>query len=60
MKTSLLVLTLACVPVSAAAQATNPLWHEAKTRNYLPHMTWPEVQELPTRTDMVIIPIAAM
>ncbi len=38
----------------------SPLWREAKVRNYLPHMTWPEVQELRTRTDMVIIPVAAM
>ena len=60
MKTSLLVLTLAFVPAGAAAQPASPLWHEAKTRNYLPHLTWPEVQDLRTRTDMVIIPIAAM
>jgi creatinine amidohydrolase len=39
---------------------TNPLWHEQKVKNYLPHMTWPEVQDLLTRTDMVIIPIASM
>jgi creatinine amidohydrolase len=39
---------------------TNPLWREAKIKNYLPHMTWPEVQDLRTRTDMVIIPIAAL
>ena len=45
---------------AAAAQATNPLWHEEKTWNYLPHMTWPEVQDLRTRTDMVIVPIAAL
>jgi creatinine amidohydrolase len=42
------------------AAATNPLWHEAKIKNYLPHMTWPEVQDLRTRTDMVIIPIASL
>jgi creatinine amidohydrolase len=60
MKTALLLLTLMTVPIGAAAQATNPLWREAKIRNYLPHMTWPEVQDLRTRTDMVIIPIAAM
>src|SRR5580693_3615212 len=39
---------------------TNPLWHEQKVKNYLPHMTWPEVQDLLTRTDIVIIPIASM
>jgi creatinine amidohydrolase len=55
-----LLLALVSVPLTAAAQATNPLWQEAKIRNYLPHMTWPEVQDLRTRTDMVIIPIAAL
>ena len=56
----LLLLALVCAPVAAAAQAANPIWHEQKIPNYLPHMTWPEVQELRTRTDMVIIPIAAL
>lgn len=44
----------------AAEVATNPLWHEQKVRNYLPHMTWPEVADLLTRSDMVIIPIASL
>ena len=39
---------------------TNPLWHEEKIKNYLPHMTWPEVEALLTRTDMVIIPVASL
>ena len=58
----MLVLGLTICPAMISAQAvpSNPLWHEQKTRNYLPHMTWPEVQELRTRTDMVIIPIAAL
>jgi len=60
MKHCLLLLALVTAPVTAAAQATNPLWHEDKIVNYLPHMTWPEVQELRKRTDMVIIPIAAL
>lgn len=47
------------VPTSLAGQ-TNPLWHEQKTKNYLPHMTWPEVQDLLTRTDMVIIPVGSL
>jgi creatinine amidohydrolase len=55
----LLIVSLLFVPAHAVAQA-NPLWHEAKIKNYLPHMTWPEVQDLRTRTDMVIIPIAAL
>lgn len=39
---------------------TNPLWHEQKIKNYLPHMTSPEVSELLKKTDMVIIPIPAL
>lgn len=39
---------------------TNPLWSEQKVKNYLPHMTWPEVRDLLTRTDMVLIPIPAL
>lgn len=57
-------LALLGAPALAAGQsadpATNPLWHEQKVKNYLPHMTWPEVGDLLTRSDMVIIPIAAM
>jgi creatinine amidohydrolase len=60
MKKLLLLLAFASVPVAASAQAANPLWHEEKITNYLPHMSWPEVEQLRTRTDMVIIPIAAL
>ena len=59
----LAITLLIALPATASAQtaaATNPLWHEPKIKNYLPHMTWPEVQDLRTRTDMVIIPIAAL
>lgn len=38
----------------------NPLWREQKIKNYLPHMTSPEVQDLLTRTDMVILPIGSL
>lgn len=61
MRTVLLLLSLlSSVPAVVAAQTTNPLWHEPKIKNYLPHMTWPEVQELLKRTDMVIIPVGAL
>lgn len=60
MKTLLGVVMLLMLPGTLAAQPANPLWHEPKVKNYLPHMTWPEVQELLTRTDMVIIPVAAL
>jgi creatinine amidohydrolase len=56
----LLLLVMLIFPSAAYAQVTNPLWHEQKIKNYLPHMSWPEVQDLRARTDMVIMPIAAM
>ena len=37
---------LAAVLGSRAFAQTNPLWHEEKTKNYLPHMSWPEVRDL--------------
>ncbi len=43
-----------------ALPQSNPLWHEQKVKNYLPHMTWPEVRDLLTRTDMVIIPVPSL
>ena len=57
----LLVCAFVGVPATARSQApANPLWHEQKIRNYLPHMTWPEVRDLVTRTDMVIIPVTSI
>jgi creatinine amidohydrolase len=54
-------VTLAVTLLSSAAAAqTNPLWHEVKTKNYLPHMTWPEVRDLLTRTDVAMIPVPAI
>ncbi len=47
------------ISLQLAAQ-TNPLWTQQKVRNYLPHMTTPEVAALLTRTDMVIIPVASL
>src|SRR5437870_7820659 len=58
--TALTLFAILLVPVASQAQATNPLWHEEKVKNYLPHMTWPEVQDLLTRTDMVIIPVPSL
>jgi creatinine amidohydrolase len=52
-------LLAACLPIGAHAQ-TNPLWREEKVKNYLPHMTWPEVKDLLTRTDMVLIPVPSL
>lgn len=60
---ALTVLLSAAGTSAALAQASgpaNPLWHEQKVKNYLPHMTWPEVRDLLTRTDLVIIPVASL
>jgi creatinine amidohydrolase len=38
----------------------NPLWNEKKIKNYLPHMTAPEVDVFLTKSDLVIIPIGAL
>ena len=60
---ALTVLLLSAGTVAARAQTAapaNPLWHEQKVKNYLPHMTWPEVRDLLTRSDMVIIPVASL
>jgi len=53
-------LMLASVVASRALAQTNPLWHEEKTKNYLPHMSWPEVRDLLTRSDIVIIPVPSI
>src|SRR6478735_8131211 len=56
----LLLIVLGLVMSVSAVAQTNPLWHEEKVKNYLPHMTVPEVRELLKKSDMVIIPIGAM
>jgi creatinine amidohydrolase len=56
---SLFFLMIGLTSVQLAAQ-TNPLWTQQKVKNYLPHMTSPEVVALLEKTDMVIIPVASM
>ena len=51
------LLPILCAPLAAQE---NPIWDQAKVRNYLPHMTVPEVRSLLERTDMVIIPVASL
>jgi creatinine amidohydrolase len=52
-----LVISVGVVVLGAQ---TNPLWHGQKTKNYLPDMTWPEVRDLLTRTDIAILPLTAL
>ncbi len=56
----ILLLTVFLISVSFLNAQTNPLWSQKKIKNYLPHMTVPEVEELLTKTDMVIIPVGAI
>jgi hypothetical protein len=44
MRRWLLALVLAALFSSGALAQSNPLWHSQKVKNYLPHMTWPEVE----------------
>ena len=60
MRKVIFVLTMTILPANLLLAQTSPIWHEQKIKNYLPHMSWPEVQDLLTRTDMVIIPVAAI
>jgi creatinine amidohydrolase len=57
-----MVLSVASVSASLAQAPApaNPLWHEQKVKNYLPHMTSPEVRDLLTRTDMVILTVGSL
>jgi creatinine amidohydrolase len=55
-----LTVVLAAVTTALAYAQTNPLWREEPVKNFLPHMTWPEVRDLLTRTDMVLIPVPSI
>ncbi len=57
---SILVTCLVAASPASAQNDTNPVWRGEKIKNYLPHMSWPEVEDLLTRTDMVIIPVGAL
>ena len=57
-------LALTVIGVLLAANTlsaqTNPVWGQTKVKNYLPHMSWTEVEDLLTRTDMVIMPVGSL
>ena len=58
--TCCVLLLLTFLVSSQLFAQTNPLWTQQKVRNYLPHMTSPEVDALLDKTDMVIIPVASL
>lgn len=61
MRRALVLTVLMSMPGLPVLSAdTNPLWDQAKIKNYLPHMTTTEVQSLLEISDMVIIPVASL
>ena len=60
LSTTLSMGLVGLLTTSAALAASNPLWTQQKVKNYLPHMTVAEVEDLLTRSDIVIIPIGAL
>ena len=57
---TVLALALAASLAPRALVQTSPLWHEERIKNFLPHMTSPEVRDLLTRTDIVVIPVPSI
>jgi len=55
---SLLVALSFAPPLTA--QNTNPLFTQDRVKNYLPHMSWLEVEEALTRTDVALIPVGSI
>lgn len=60
-KITAIAFLLSCLAgISGLAQDTNPLFKDIKIKNYIPHMTWEEVEQALRRTDMVIIPVGSI
>ncbi|MDG2376418.1 MAG: creatininase family protein [Woeseiaceae bacterium] len=55
-----LVIAASTLLSSQGMTQTNPLWTQEKVKNYLPHMTVPEVGAFLDKSDMVIIPVGAL
>jgi len=53
-------VTLVLLHSTGFSQETSPIFKETKIKNYLPHMSWVEVEQALKRTDMVIIPVGAI
>ncbi|MDH5589527.1 MAG: creatininase family protein [Gemmatimonadota bacterium] len=64
MRSIVTVLLLSVLGLASGAPClrgqVSPLPRETKVRNFLPHMTWPEVADLLTRSDMVILPVTSL
>jgi creatinine amidohydrolase len=55
-----IIFILVILATAGFSQELNPLFSEKKIKNYLPHMTWLEVETALQRTDMVIIPVGSI
>ena len=55
-----LIIAAGTLLSSQGMAQTNPLWTQGKVKNYLPHMTVPEVEAFLDKSDMVIIPVGAL
>lgn len=55
-----LIIAAGTLLSSQGMAQTNPLWTQEKVKNYLPHMTVPEVEAFLDKSDMVIIPVGAL
>jgi creatinine amidohydrolase len=42
------------------SQENSPIHNESRVKNYLPHMTWQEVEEALKTTDMALIPVGSV
>jgi creatinine amidohydrolase len=42
------------------SQEKDPIFNQSRIKNYLPHMTWQEVEEALKTTDMVLIPVGSV
>jgi creatinine amidohydrolase len=60
MKRPALLLIIAMSVTQPLSAQNTALPRIEKVKNYLPHMTRPEVEDLLTRSDMVIIPVASL
>jgi len=70
MKRVPLLMALFCMVIAVFAAAVgrvenkegeaNPLFKEIKIKNYLPHMSWPEVEAALKTTDMVLMPVGSV
>jgi creatinine amidohydrolase len=60
-RSALVTLAVATSVLATPVDAqTSALWTQEKVKNFLPHMTVPEVRDLLARTDMVIIPVTSL